>query len=404
VASGRGSRAGADGRSRRLGRRELNRTLLRRQLLDAPADLSVMAAVEHLVGVHAQLPNAPYIGLWSRLGRFRHDDLADLITQRRLVRVALMRSTLHLVTAADCRSLRPAVQQAFDRELANVPAFGPRLVGMDLNALLAEARAALSQGPMTASELGAHLRKRWPDGDATAMAYAVRNRETLVQVPPRGLWGKSGQPRHVTAAQWLRDGGGEAPRPGDSGADGEIRARQQAMLLRYLAAFGPATIRDVQAWSGVTGLAEIVEPTRSRLRVTRDDRGRELWDLPDAPIADPDTPAPPRFLPEYDNALLGHADRARIMPDGVTFTSYSGRLRPRSVIRGALLVDGFLAGVWSVPRAPGDGHVLSVEPFAPLRTADAEAVAETGRELLAFVTGDRDGRVELAPGQSKSGG
>jgi hypothetical protein len=376
-----------------LGRRELNRTLLRRQLLDAPAELSVATAVEHLVGVQAQLPTAPYIGLWSRLVGFRHDDLADLITERHLVRAALMRSTLHLVTAADCRSLRPAVQQVLDRELANVPAFGPRLAGMDLAALLDEARAGLRERPMTATELGAHLRKRWPEGDAAAMAYAVRNRETLVQVPPRGLWGKSGLPRHVTAAQWLGDGN-DGPDAASPGAEGETSARQQAMILRYLAAFGPATIRDMQAWSGVTGLAEIVEPLRPRLLVRRGDRGRDLWDLPGAPIADADAPAPLRFLPEYDNALLSHADRTRIMPDGVTFSSYWGRLRPRSVVRGGFLADGFLAGLWSVPRE-SNGHVLSVEPFAPLSPADAEAARATGRELLAFVSGDQDGRVEL---------
>ena len=392
MASGQESGAGGDGRSRRLGRRELNRTLLRRQLLDAPAELSVTAAVEHLVGVQAQLPTAPYVGLWSRLARFRHDDLADLITGRRLVRVALMRSTLHLVTAADCRSLRPAVQPVLDRELASVPAFGPRLAGMDLDELLDEARTALSEGPMTATELGARLRERWPDRDATAMAYAVRNRETLIQVPPRGLWGKSGLPRHVTASQWLGDDGTD---PSEAGPDGGTRARQEAMILRYLAAFGPATIRDMQAWAGVTGLAAIVEPLRPRLRVFHDDRGRDLWDLPGAPIADAGAPAPLRFLPEYDNAVLAHADRARIMPDGVTFASYSRSLRPRSVIRGGFLADGFLAGVWSVTREPAGRHVLTVEPFAPLRAADAAAAAETGRRLLAFVTPDTEGRVEL---------
>jgi len=222
----------------------------------------------------------------------------------------------------------------------------------------------------------------------------VRNRETLVQVPPRGLWGKSGQPRHVTAAQWLGDGD-EGPDGARSGSEAGTRARQEAMILRYLAAFGPATIRDMQAWSGVTGLGEIVEPLRPRLRVRRDDRGRDLWDLPEAPVADADAPAPLRFLPEYDNALLSHADRTRIMPDGVTFSSYWGRLRPRSVVRGGFLADGFLAGLWSIPR-DGDGHVLSVEPFAPLSPADAEAAQATGRELVALVTGGQEGRVELA--------
>jgi len=349
--------------------------------------------VEHLAGVHAQLPAAPYVGLWSRLARFRHDDLASLIRGRRLVRAALMRSTLHLVTARDCLLLRPAVQQALDRELASVRAFGPRLAGMDMPALLDEARAVLREGPLTATELGARLRLRWPDRDARAMAYAVRNLETLVQVPPRGLWGKPGAPRHVTAAQWL----GESEDGGREAGAGGLRERQEAMVLRYLAAFGPATVQDMQAWSGVTRLAEVVEPMRPGLRVLAGEDGRALWDLDGAPLADADGQAPLRFLPEYDNALLGHADRSRVMPDGVTFASYAGRLRQRSVIRGALLAGGFLAGTWSVTRTDGGTHVLDVEPFTRLPPADAAAAEETGRLLLTFVTGDAGaGLVKLA--------
>jgi hypothetical protein len=391
---------------RRLTRAELNRTLLRRQFLDTPADVTAEAAVEHLAGVHAQLPASPYVGLWSRLARFRHDDLASLIEERRLVRVALMRSTLHLVTARDCLLLRPAVQQALDRELASVRAFGPRLAGMDMPALLDEARAVLREGPLTATELGARLRLRWPDRDPRAMAYAVRNLETLVQVPPRGLWGKPGAPRHVTAAQWLgdseddgghsgvREGGHSGGREADAGG---LRKRQEAMVLRYLAAFGPATVQDMQAWSGVTRLAEVVEPMRPRLRVLAGEDGRALWDLDGAPLADTDGQAPLRFLPEYDNALLGHADRSRVMPDGVTFAGYAGRLRQRSVIRGALLAGGFLAGTWSVTRAADGMHVLEVEPFTRLSRADAAAAEETGRRLLTFVTGDAGaGLVKLA--------
>jgi hypothetical protein len=381
---------GHAGGTRRLSRRELNRTLLRRQFLDAPAEVTAEAAVEHLAGIQAQLPAAPYIGLWSRLRGFRHGDLASLIEGRRLVRVALMRSTLHLVTARDCLLLRPAVQQVLDRELAAQRAFGPRLAGLDMDALLAEARVILREGPLTATELGARLRLRWPDRDARAMAYAVRNLETLVQVPPRGLWGKPGAPRHVTAAQWLGTGGPYA-------AEGGIRAAREAMVLRYLAAFGPATVADMQAWSGVTRLAEVVEPMRSRLRALADEDGRELWDLDGAPSADGDGPAPLAFLPEYDNVLLGYADRSRVMPDGVTFAGYAARLRPRSVMRGALLAGGFLAGTWSVTRADGGTHVLLVEPLRELPAADAAAAQETGRRLLAFVTGDEGtGRVELA--------
>jgi hypothetical protein len=370
----------------RLDRRTLNRTLLERQLLACPSALPLDAAVAQLVGLQAQLPTSPYLGLWSRLDRFAHADLADAISERRLVRVALMRSTIHLVTARDCRELRPAVQQALDRELAGT-IWGPPIRGMDLDALLAEARAALRERPMTATELGKHLLLRWPDRDPRAMAYAVRNLETLIQVPPRGLWGMPGQPRHAVAADWLagRDVTGTAA--GDAQPGTDAAASRRAMIPRYLGAFGPATVMDIQAWAGVTRLAEVIEPLRPSLRTYRDEGGRELWDLPEANLADPDAPAPVLFLPEYDNAILGYADRSRIIPDGHTFGSYARQLRPRSVIRGGFLADGFLAGVWSVTRA-GDEHTLTIDPFAPLPPATAEALEGTGQRLLAFVGGD----------------
>jgi len=224
--------------ARRLDRRALNRALLERQMLACPEALPVAEAVERLVGVHAQLPNAPYVALWSRLDGFAPADLADLISARKLVRVALMRSTIHLVTVRDCGELRPAVQQALDKDLYANASFGPKIDGMDLAALLAEARMALGEAPMMATELGERLRERWPDRDPKAMAYAVRNLEVLIQVPPRGLWGKSGQPRHTTAARWLGDG---------AGVGGDPASVLESMVLRYLAAFGPATVRDVQS-------------------------------------------------------------------------------------------------------------------------------------------------------------
>ena len=361
-----------------LSRRLLNRTLLQRQLLDTPSPLTVTDAVRHVAGLQAQVPKDPYIGLWSRLAGFTRDDLATAISGRLLVRVALMRSTIHLVTAADCRGFRPAVQSALDRELFATATWSRPIAGLDLEAVLAEARDVLREQPMTAQELGRRLRERWPGRDGRAMAYAVRNLETLVQVPPRGLWGQPGQPRYATARDWLGANPDGEPLPAG-------RAAAEALVLRYLGAFGPAAVRDIQAWAGVTRLGEVVESLRPRLRAYLGADGRELWDLADAELADEDAPAPVRFLPEYDNAILGYADRSRILPDGVTFASYAARLRPKSVVRGGVLVDGFLRGTWAISRQESGEHALHADSFEG-ESWPAEKVAGRGAELIAFTS------------------
>jgi hypothetical protein len=175
------------------------------------------------------------------------------------------------------------------------------------------------------------------------------------------------------------------------------------MVERYLAAFGPASVRDAQAWAGVTRLSEVIESLRPRLRSYVSEDGRELWDLADAELADADERAPVRFLPEYDNAVLGYADRGRILPDGMTFSAYAARLRGGSVMRGGILIGGFLAGTWSVARGegPAEGdtgerrHALRVDAFRRLADGDLAAVEESGRELLDFVAGHGGGRVEI---------
>jgi hypothetical protein len=362
-----------------LSRRQLNRTLLRRQLLAEPSSLPLEDAVERVAGLQAQLPRDPYIGLRARLAGFTQGGLAAGISQRRLVRVALMRSTIHLVTAADCRGLRPAVQSALDRELFRTPTWSGPIEGLDLRAVLAEARTALAGQPLTAQELGRRLKERWPERDGRAMAYVVRNLETLIQVPPRGLWGQPGQPRHMTADDWL--GSDPAGQPGQP----DPAAAVQALVLRYLAAFGPAMVRDIQAWAGVTRLGEVVESLRPRLRCYASEDGRQLWDVPDGPAGDTDAPMPVRFLPEFDNVILGFADRSRILPDGVTFARYHARLRPGSVLRGGVLVDGFLAGTWSVARDGAGGQVLRADRFEEARCAwPADEVEAEGDRLLAF--------------------
>jgi hypothetical protein len=353
-----------------LTRRALNRALLSRQLLLERAGLSVAAAIEHLVGLQAQIPNSPYIGLWTRLDRFELEVLARSITARRVVRGPLMRTTLHLVTARDFLKLRPVVQPALDRALQSN--FARRLAGMDVGAIAASGAKLLRQEPLTGAEIGARLRQRWPLGEARALAYAVQYLTPLVQVPPRGLWGQSARATWALAEAWL---GRPLPRVGSAGS----------VILRYLGAFGPATVKDIRVWSGLPGLTEMVERLRPRLRTFRNEAGQELFDLPDAPRPDPDTPAPPRFLPFYDNALLSHADRSRIIPDGPLkiFTS-------EGLLVGTVLIDGFLAARWKVVSR-GTNATLTIEPFKRLRARDRIAVAEEGARLLAFFMEDVDG-------------
>jgi hypothetical protein len=340
-----------------LSQRALNRALLERQLLLRRSELSTVDAIGHLVGMQAQAPQAPYVGLWSRLSGFRPEELSDLINGRQVVRVVLMRSTIHLVGAADCLALRPLVQPVIDRSLNGN--WGRLLTGLDNEALAAAGRELVESEPRTFKALGELLAQRWSDRDPDALAVAIRALVPLVQVPPRGIWGASGQSRHTSVEAWLGAPIGPAAPVGD-------------VILRYLAAFGPATVADVQTWSGLGGLREVLDGLRPRLRTFADERGRELFDLPDAPLPDPDTPAPARFLPEYDNALLSHADRARII---------APEHRASVFTKGALLVDGFVRGTWKLARSR-DSAKLLVAPFARLSKEDSSAVVEEGGRLL----------------------
>src|SRR5215207_5221117 len=265
------SSRGREGAHDVLGPRELNRATLERQMLLHRRNLSAVEAVEHLVGMQAQAPAPPYVGLWTRLRDFHPDELARLILERRAVRIALMRNTVHLVSASDCLALRPLMQPVFDRTLFSTRANRAHLEGVDAGALVATGRALLEERPRTAKELGELLQEQWPERDPAALARAIRHLVPLVQVPPRGLWGKSGPAAHTTAESWLGSPLDPAP-------------SIEHVVLRYLGAFGPATVKDVQTWSGLTRLGEVIERIRPRLRIFRDERGKELFDLPDAPM------------------------------------------------------------------------------------------------------------------------
>lgn len=360
--------------------RALNRALLARQHLLECAPSSAPAMIEHLVGMQAQVPTSPYPGLWSRINGFRTDALAQLVLDRSVVRMSLMRSTLHLVTAADAFALRPVIKPVLERQWAG-SAFARAVDGVDRDELLRAGRQLLAGSPMTASELAARLADRWPDRDPMSLAYTIRFLEPLVQVPPRGVWGRTATARFTTIEEWLG-----RPMP----AEGSV----ESFVLRYLGAFGPASVADMRTWSWRTGLRSVFEDLRPRLRVFRDERGRELFDLPDAPRPDPDTPAPVRFVPEYDNLLIGHDDRSRVIAH-----AYRASNSDRANEYRAFLVDGFVAGTWKY-AAPRNGNpaALTLSPFRALDSAEESDVGEEARRLLDFLAGEAGaGDVAFAP-------
>ncbi|MGW2779744.1 winged helix DNA-binding domain-containing protein [Streptomyces populi] len=340
-----------------LGTRALNRATLDRQLLLRRSPLSATAAVEHLLGLQAQNVKPPYYALAARLDGFGPEPLSTAMEERDVVRIVTMRSTIHTHTAQDALTLRPLVQAARDRELVY---FRKGLTGVDLGRLAAISRELVEAEPRTMQQLRKALFAHWPKADPFALTVAARCTLPLVQVTPRGLWGRSGQVVVTTAEHWLGRPAEPAPAP-------------DATVLRYLAAFGPASVKDMQTWSGLTRLREVFERLRSALAVFRDENGVELFDLPDASRPDPDTPAPPRFLPEFDNLLLSHADRSRVVPADLKGRTWRGNQAYRT-----LLVDGFTAGLWKLEE-----DALVVEPFGELTKARRDEVTAEGERMLA---------------------
>ncbi|MBZ3904837.1 MULTISPECIES: winged helix DNA-binding domain-containing protein [Streptomyces] len=353
----------------RLSTRALNRATLARQHLLHRAPLSARAAITHLLGLQAQNVRPPYYALTARLEGFAPEELSALMADREVVRIVTMRSTIHTHTAEDCLALRPLVQPARERELQ---LFHKGLAGVDLDRLSVIARELVEEEPRTLKQLREALLVEWPDADPQALGVAARCRLPLVQVTPRGLWGRSGQVALTTAEHWLGRSAQEAPTP-------------ESVVRRYLAAFGPASVRDMQTWAGLTRLREVFERLRPELVTFQDERGTELFDLPDAPRPDPETPAPPRLLPEFDNLLLSHADRSRVVPADLKGRTWQGNQAHRT-----FLVDGFLAGIWKL-----DGGVLTLEPFGRLTKEQRSGLVAEADRMLTVLHGDEDGPYDM---------
>ncbi|MEV4253024.1 winged helix DNA-binding domain-containing protein [Spirillospora sp. NPDC049652] len=347
----------------KLGRRELNRALLARQLLLRRHRMGVLETIEHLAGMQAQAPNPPYLGLWTRLEGFDFHEPGRLLRERQAVRMVLMRGTLHLVSARDALAFRPLTQAVLDGYLRTQRALHS-LDGVDLDPVRETVRELLVAEPRSDKQVREVLAERFPGHDPQDLNWAARCMLPLVQVPPRGVWGASGLATHSLLDAWL----------GTPMAEPDV----EAFVLRYLAAFGPASVADAQHWSGLTRLGEVFTRLAPRLLTFEDENGRLLYDLPDAPRPDADTPAPVRFVPEFDNLTLSHADRARIVSE-----EHRKRLfTVNGIIRAAVLVDGFVRGMWKAEVKRG-AATLRIEEFAPVSDAVREELTAEGLRLLA---------------------
>jgi Winged helix DNA-binding domain len=361
------------------GQRALNRALLARQMLLERADRTVPDAVRALYGLQAQAPWSPYTALWSRVAGFDPHELGAMLTDRRAVRIVIMRGTVHLLTAEDALALRPLHADYLSRTLAT-SSWQSGIVGLDLPAVAAAGRALVEEAPQPFGDLGRLLAERWPDRDPATLAQVVRGLVPLVQVPPRAVWGRSGQVTVTSLEHWVG-------RPLDSSAT------LDDMVLRYLAVYGPASVMDIQAWSGLTRLREVADRLGDRVVRFRSQAGRDLLDLPDAPRPGPDVPAPVRFLPDFDNVSLSHADRTRLVDDRVR----KRLMRANGQLPGTVLVDGRVEAHWSIVRSAGTA-TLRVVPFRALKPAEAADVEEEARALLAFAAAGADAHdVVVAP-------
>lgn len=334
------------------------------------APVGTTEALRQVAGLQAQEAQSWYVGLWSRLASYDPTETSQLLGDAAIVRVGLMRNTIHLVTANDARWLRPLVDPVIER--STMGAFRRGVTGVDRADLVAAARQILAERPMQFAELGRALEKHFPGRDPASLGYVARAWLPLAQLPPRGQWRRSGRALHLPLDEWLS----MAP-PSDDAPE----STPERLFLRYLAAFGPATVADCRQWSGLTKLGEVADRLRPQLVTFRDEQGRELFDLPDAPRPDPEIPAPVRFLYGFDNLLLSHDDRTRVVDVDYTTQgfSYDSNVQPSS-----LLVDGFVAATWKLT-----GDRLTIRPFRRLTASERNDVEAESAALLAFLAPGR---------------
>jgi hypothetical protein len=349
-----------------LDRRALNRATLARQHLLDRGDLGALDAIRWLVGIQAQEPPSPYVTLWSRLKNFDPSELGRLLTDRAVVRMALMRNTIHLTMTDDALCLRPLMQVVADRQFRST-SFAKDTAALDLDLVAQQGRLLLEAAPRTNAQVGALLAERWPGVPKGSLAQVLRHRLALVQVPPRGVWGARGAATLTTLESW-------------SGRSMDKDPSMAEALLRFIAAYGPASGKDIQQWCGLTKLKAVIDELSDRLVKYQDIDGTVLYDLPEAPRPDADTPAPPRFLADYDNMLISLADRSR-------FAS-STEHRPFEIgfgLSGSLLLDGVVGGMWKV-----EDTVLEVRTVTSQRGSGLSELRDEAAVFAGFLATGHD--------------
>jgi hypothetical protein len=348
-----------------LTRRELNRALLARQLLLERAPITAARATERLGGLQAQSTTSPYLSLWARLDGFEREELTKALKARRLVKALLQRGTLHVVVPRHYWALM-AVRGPL-AALLWPASYEARISSAEIARLARATLEQLGTGELTLKEAQALLEPHVREGvPATFLWRRLQSYAHVVHVAPSGIWGYGGHGVYAAAAGKVR---GEAP-TFESGLD--------ELVTAYLRAYGPASGQDFGQWAGIPRLTPIKESLgRMTLRTFRDERGRLLYDVPRAPLPDPETPAPPRLVPRFDNLVLSHDDRSRILGD----VAPSRIVTKNGLVHATILVDGIVTGTWQLER----GRVV-LEPWSKLDASVRKSLAAEAESLEAFVS------------------